>query len=138
MNHVIIIGRLTADPVVKQTANNIAVCSFTVAVDRKFKDQNGNKQTDFISCVAWRGQAEVIGNYFSRGSRIGITGSIQRRILLRQKNRKRSRRKHRRSSLSKRVMMMTSPDFRSMCVGIEVTYGQLFLVKTEKRLLQET
>ena len=79
MNKVIIIGRLTADPVVKMTPNNIAVCSFTVAVDRKFKDQNGNKQTDFITCVAWRGQAEVIGNYFSRGSRIGITGSIQTR-----------------------------------------------------------
>ena len=79
MNKAILIGRLTADPVVKMTPNNIAVCSFTVAVDRKFKDQNGNKQTDFITCVAWRGQAEVIGNYFSRGSRIGITGSIQTR-----------------------------------------------------------
>ena len=79
MNKAILIGRLTADPVVKQTPNNITVCSFTVAVDRKFKDQNGNKQTDFITCVAWRGQAEVIGNYFSRGSRIGITGSIQTR-----------------------------------------------------------
>ena len=79
MNKVFLIGRLTKDPVVKMTPNNISVCSFTVAVDRRFKNQNGERQADFIPCVGWRQVAEIIGNYFSKGSSIGITGSIQTR-----------------------------------------------------------
>jgi len=79
MNKVELIGRLTKEPEVKTTPANVAVCSFTVAVDRKFKDQNGNKQTDFINCVAWRQQANLIGQYFHKGSRIGIVGNIQTR-----------------------------------------------------------
>ncbi len=79
MNKVILIGRLTRDPEVKTTQNQLEVCSFTVAVDRRFKSANGEKQADFISCVAWRQQAKLLGQYFQKGSRIGIIGSVQTR-----------------------------------------------------------
>ncbi len=79
MNKVILLGRLTKDPEVKQTPSNIAYCSFTVACDRRFKNQNGERQTDFISCVAWRQQATLLGSYFHKGSRISIVGSLQSR-----------------------------------------------------------
>lgn len=79
MNKVFLIGRITKDPEVKQTPSNLHVCAFTVAVDRKFKDNAGNKQTDFINCVAWRQLADLLGNYFHKGSKIGITGTLQTR-----------------------------------------------------------
>ena len=73
------IGRLTKDPDVKNTASQVTVCKFTVAVDRKYKDSNGQRQTDFINCVAWRQTATFISQYFHKGNRIGIIGSIQTR-----------------------------------------------------------
>ena len=73
------IGRLTKEPDVKNTSNQVTVCTFTVAVDRKFKDSNGQRQADFINCVAWRQTATFISQYFHKGSRIGLTGSIQTR-----------------------------------------------------------
>lgn len=73
------IGRLTKEPEVKNTSNQVTVCTFTVAVDRKFKDSNGQRQADFINCVAWRQTATFISQYFHKGSRIGLTGSIQTR-----------------------------------------------------------
>ena len=73
------IGRLTKDPDVKNTASQVTVCKFTVAVDRKYKDSNGQRQTDFINCVAWRQTANFISQYFHKGSRIGLIGSIQTR-----------------------------------------------------------
>ncbi|MBO4578727.1 MAG: single-stranded DNA-binding protein [Clostridiales bacterium] len=79
MNKVLLVGRLTKDPEVKATTSQVKVCNFTIAVDRKFKDNNGNKQADFINCVAWRQTAEFIGKYFTRGQRIGIVGCIQTR-----------------------------------------------------------
>ena len=79
MNRCVIIGRLTKEPEVKNTANQVPVCSFTVAVDRKFKNKDGEKETDFINCVAWRQTANFIGSYFHKGSKIGIVGSIQTR-----------------------------------------------------------
>ncbi|MBN1776282.1 MAG: single-stranded DNA-binding protein [Clostridiales bacterium] len=79
MNKVILVGRLTRDPEVKTTQNQIDVCSFTVAVDRRFKSSSGEKQADFINCVAWRQQAKLLGQYFQKGSRIGIVGTIQTR-----------------------------------------------------------
>lgn len=79
MNKVLLMGRLTKDPEVKKTQSNLSVCSFSIAVDRRFKDANGNKQTDFINCVAWRTAADNIGNYFHKGSRILVTGSLQSR-----------------------------------------------------------
>jgi single-strand DNA-binding protein len=79
MNKVQLVGRITKDIELRQTSNQTAYCNFTLAVDRRFKDANGNKQTDFISCVAWKQTAEFINKYFDKGSRIGVCGSIQTR-----------------------------------------------------------
>ena len=82
LNKVVLCGRLTADPELKQTQNGIAVVSFTLAVNRRFvrgADGQNNSQADFISCVAWRQTAEFISRYFKKGSSLCITGSIQTR-----------------------------------------------------------
>lgn len=79
MNKVVLMGRLTKDPELRYTNNtNTAVCSFTIAVDRRFK-QEGQPTADFISCMAWTKTAEFISKYFVKGSRIGICGRIQTR-----------------------------------------------------------
>jgi single-strand DNA-binding protein len=78
-NRVVLIGRLTADPELKTTNSGTAVCSFTLAVDRQFKDQNGNKQVDFLNVVTWKGTAEFVSKYFSKGSAFGVEGSVQTR-----------------------------------------------------------
>lgn len=75
LNKAVMVGRLTADPELKQTPNGVNVCSFTVAVDRPGKD----KGTDFIDCVAWRQRAEFVSRYFGKGDPIGIEGTIQTR-----------------------------------------------------------
>ena len=72
-------GRLTADPELRQSVNGISTCNFSVAVDRGYKDQNGERQTDFISCTAWRQTAEFICRYFSKGKMIGIEGALRTR-----------------------------------------------------------
>ena len=79
MNKVQLVGRLTKDPEMKLTSNQTQYCNFTIAVDRRFKDANGQRQTDFINCVAWKQTAVFIQKYFGKGSRIGIAGSIQTR-----------------------------------------------------------
>ncbi len=79
MNKAILMGRLTKDPEKKTTQNNISVCSFTVACDRRYKNANGQKETDFIPCVAWRGTADFISQYFKKGQRILVSGTIQPR-----------------------------------------------------------
>ena len=79
INKSIMGGRLTADPELKQTNSGISVCSFTVAVNRRFKGQNGEQEADFINCQAWRQTAEFICNYFKKGSSICIAGAIQTR-----------------------------------------------------------
>lgn len=79
MNKVVLVGRLTKDPEIKLTTNQTQYCNFTLAVDRRFKDANGNRQTDFINCVAWKATAVFIQKYFKKGNRIGIAGSIQTR-----------------------------------------------------------
>lgn len=77
-NLVVLTGRLTADPELKYTQNNVSVCSFTIAVDRRYK-QGEEKQADFINITAWRQTAEFVSKHFSKGSMIGIEGSIQTR-----------------------------------------------------------
>ena len=82
LNKVVLCGRLTADPELKQTQNGIAVVSFTLAVNRRFTrgaDGQNNSQADFINCVAWRQTAEFISRYFKKGSSLCVTGSIQTR-----------------------------------------------------------
>ena len=78
MNRVILIGRLTADPELRQTQSGVAVCRFTIAVDRKFKNKDtGEKEADFIACQAWRQTAEFVGRYFTKGSMIALEGSLR-------------------------------------------------------------
>lgn len=79
MNKCEIVGRLVKDVELKTTPNQVQYCNFTVAVDRRFKDANGQRQADFINCVAWKQTATFIQKYFRKGSRIGIVGSIQTR-----------------------------------------------------------
>ena len=79
MNKAILIGRLTRDPELKTTASGVSVCSFTLAVNRRFKNAEGGYDADFINCVAWRAQAEFICKLFVKGSLFGGVGSIQTR-----------------------------------------------------------
>lgn len=81
MNKAILVGRLTKAPEIKTTNNQKQFCNFTIAVDRPFKDANGNRQADFINCVAWNQTAVFIQKYFKKGSRIGVVGSIQTRTF---------------------------------------------------------
>ena len=77
LNRIIIMGRLTKDPELRRTANGTAVTSFSVAVDRDFKSQNGEKETDFIDVVAWRNTAEFVCQYFSKGRMAVVEGRLQ-------------------------------------------------------------
>lgn len=78
MNIAILMGRLTASPELKQTQSGLSVTSFSIAIDRRFKT-DGEKQTDFINCVAWRQTAEFITKYFTKGAMIAVEGTIQTR-----------------------------------------------------------
>ena len=77
MNHATLLGRLTKAPELKQTQSGISVCNFTVAVDRKYKNQDGTRDTDFLPCVSWRHTAEFIAKYFHKGERIAVEGEIR-------------------------------------------------------------
>lgn len=77
MNKVILLGRMVKDAELKYTPSNVAVASFTVAVDRKFAKQGEEKQADFINVVAWRNTAEFVSKYFTKGQMIALCGSIQ-------------------------------------------------------------
>ena len=79
MNNVSLVGRLTKDVELKHTNSQTAVATGTLAVNRQFKSASGEKETDFINIVAWRKTAEILSNYTSKGSQIGITGRIQTR-----------------------------------------------------------
>lgn len=79
MNKVELIGRLTKDPEIRITSNQVAFCNFMLAVDRNFKDSKGQRQADFINCVAWRQTATFIQKYFRKGNRLAVIGSIQTR-----------------------------------------------------------
>ena len=77
INRVVLVGRLTRDPELRYTTNNIANLRFTVAVNRQFTNQNGERQADFISCVAWRAQAENMARFLKKGALIGLEGRIE-------------------------------------------------------------
>lgn len=79
INNTTLVGRLTKNPELKYTGSGIAVLSFNLAVERNYKDASGEKQTDFINCVVWRGTAETLASFAVKGSLIGITGAIQTR-----------------------------------------------------------
>ena len=78
LNHITIMGRLTRDPELRRTGSGVAVASFTVAVDRDFAEKSsGERETDFIDCVAWRQTGEFVSKYFTKGSMIVVSGRLQ-------------------------------------------------------------
>lgn len=79
LNHITIMGRLTRDPELRKTQSGTSVTSFTVAVDRDYSDQSGDRQTDFIDCVSWRAGADFVAKYFRKGSMIVVDGRLQSR-----------------------------------------------------------
>jgi len=89
LNKVVLGSRLTADPELKKTTNGVSVCSFNLAINRKYQAEGQQQQADFISCVAWRNTAEFISKYFRKGSSLCVTGSIQTRSWTDSNNQKR-------------------------------------------------
>ncbi|MBR5219851.1 MAG: single-stranded DNA-binding protein [Clostridia bacterium] len=89
LNKAILMGNLVADPELKQTPSGVAVCSFRIGVQRRFKDANGQYASDFVNIVAWRQQAEFVSKYFRKGSSIVVVGSIQTRDYTDQQGNKR-------------------------------------------------
>ena len=77
INRIVLIGRLTTNPELRFTTNNTAVTSFTLAVDRNFKNESGNKDADFINIIAWNKKAELIHEYVAKGDLIGVIGRLQ-------------------------------------------------------------
>ena len=77
MNKIMLIGRLTKDPELRYTQSGTAVASFTLAVDRRFSNQNGEREADFINCVAWNKSAEFVANYFHKGKQMALEGRLQ-------------------------------------------------------------
>ena len=79
MNKVFLIGNLTKNPERNTTPSGVSVCRFSIAVGRNYPDANGEKQTDFFNCVAWRGLADTIAQYCKKGNKVAVSGSIQLR-----------------------------------------------------------
>lgn len=79
LNRIILAGRLTKDPELRHTETGTSVASFTLAVDRDFKNKNGNKETDFVDVVAWRGTGEFVSKYFTKGRMAIVDGRLQMR-----------------------------------------------------------
>lgn len=79
VNKVFLIGNLTRDPEMRSTQSGVAVCNFTIAVNRRFKKENGEQETDFLNVIAWRQLAELCGTYLAKGRKVAVTGSIQTR-----------------------------------------------------------
>lgn len=79
INNTVLVGRLTKDVDLRYTQSNVAVATFTLAVNRTFKNENGDREADFINCVMWRQQAENLANWAKKGALIGVTGRIQTR-----------------------------------------------------------
>ena len=78
LNHIVLMGRLTRDPELRRTGSGVAVASFTIACDRDFSDkQSGEKETDFIECVAWRQTGEFVSKHFTKGRMIVVSGRLQ-------------------------------------------------------------
>jgi len=81
LNRVVLVGRLTRDPDLRYTPNGVAVANFTLAVNRPFSNQQGNRDADFINCVVWRRQAENLANFMKKGSQVGVDGRLQTRTF---------------------------------------------------------
>ena len=77
MNKVFLIGNLTRDPEIRETASGVPMCRFAIAVQRPYSSQDGERQTDFFECTAWRGLGENIARFTKKGKKVAVTGSIQ-------------------------------------------------------------
>ena len=77
MNKVFLIGNLTRDPELSETASGVPVCHFSIAVNRNYSSQDGERQSDFFNCTAWRGLAENVARYAKKGKKVAVSGSIQ-------------------------------------------------------------
>ena len=77
MNKIMLIGNLTRDPELSETKGGVSYCKFSIAVSRSFTNADGERETDFFDCIAWRGAAETIANYFSKGNKIGVSGRVE-------------------------------------------------------------
>lgn len=88
LNRVVLAGRLTKDPELRYTPNGNAVANFTIAINRPYRNQQGEQEADFINCVAWRNQAENLANYMRKGSLIGVDGKVQSRSYDNQEGRR--------------------------------------------------
>ncbi|GEQ33534.1 single-stranded DNA-binding protein [Marinilactibacillus psychrotolerans] len=88
INNVVLVGRMTRDAELRYTGSGTAVASFSIAVERTFTNAQGERETDFINCVAWRKTAEIISNFTRKGSLVGVTGRIQTRNYTNNEGRK--------------------------------------------------
>ena len=79
MNKVFLIGNLTRDPELTETPSGVSVCHFAIAVHRNYPSQDGERQTDFFNCTAWRSTAETVARYTKKGNKVAVSGSIQLR-----------------------------------------------------------
>ena len=79
MNKVFLIGNLTRDPELSETAGGVPVCHFSIAVNRNYSSQEGERQTDYFNCTAWRAMAETIARYTKKGKKVAVVGSVQLR-----------------------------------------------------------
>lgn len=77
MNKVFLIGNLTRDPELRETPNGVSVCRFSIAVNRSYTNGEGERQTDFFNCTAWRNVAESVSKYCKKGNKVAVTGSVQ-------------------------------------------------------------
>ncbi len=77
LNRIILIGRLTRDPELRYTPQGVPVASFSLAVDRPFSNQQGQRETDFIDCIAWRKLGETVGNHLTKGRLVAVEGRLQ-------------------------------------------------------------
>ena len=77
MNKVFLIGNLTRDPELTETASGVAVCHFAIAVNRNYSSQDGERQTDYFNCTAWRGLAESVARFAKKGKKVAVSGSVQ-------------------------------------------------------------
>lgn len=135
MNKVILIGRLTRDPELRYTGSNTPVATFSLAVNRPFTNQSGEREADFINCVVWRKLAETVKNYLSQGSQVAVEGRIQTRNYDDQNGQKRyvtevivenidfvgSRRDNAQGQVSQSAPAMPSANFNNQPTSTEAT-----------------
>ena len=135
MNKVILIGRLTRDPELRYTGSNTPVATFSLAVNRPFTNQSGEREADFINCVVWRKLAETVKNYLSQGSQVAVEGRIQTRNYDDQNGQKRyvtevivenidfvgSRRDNAQGQASQSTPAMPSANFNNQPTSTEAT-----------------